>query len=174
MLTGCGSFVPRLAPERMKSTTVPPGHGMILLSTGTTSPCTVNPIYLKMHPEGTPYHFKTDIEFNLSSSLTKSDFADHPGSVFAVIVPAGAYYVSPFSVSGYFPMAKAPKASFTVAAGETAYVGEYFLMTSCGAEGLQQIRDQMDRDLALVHAKNPRIDISGVTKRLMVIDGDAL
>jgi hypothetical protein len=101
----------------------------------------------------------------------KSDFADHQGTLQVISVPAGNYYFAPWVDSTVIRTVTQPKALFSVAAGETVYLGEFYMLEACTLAALYEVHDQMTRDMALLKSKDSRFDTAKVTKRLMVLSG---
>lgn len=171
MLSGCEAVSSRYAPERMANAAPPAGSALIVFSTGAPHKCVSGSTYLKLFPEGASDQGKELARPSIDSWAVKSDFADHQGSLHLIAVPAGSYYFQPWVDSTVIRTVLQPKATFSVAAGETVYLGEYYMLESCTLLALYDVHDQMTRDMALLRSKDPYIDTSKVTKRLMDLTG---
>jgi len=174
LLSGCGTMTNRYAPEKWTAAAPAEGTGLILFSTGAPERCTMAATFLKLLPEGKPYHFAETALPSVDAYVLKSDFADHQGNLHLIPVPAGQYYFAPWTANPYLVPTKVPKASFSVAAGEIVYLGEYFMPVACSTTTLGRISDQKQRDLALLKSKNPNVDTTHVVTRLMVFNGEAM
>lgn len=171
ILSGCGILSNSNAPENMRSATPPPGSGLIVFSTGAPGKCVSQPTFLKLLPQGASEQGKGIARADIDASVLKSDFADHQGNLQVIAVPAGNYYFAPWIDSNVVRTVTQPKATFSVAAGETVYLGEYYMLQACTLSALYEVHDQMERDMALLKSKDPRFDTSKVTKRLMDLAG---
>jgi hypothetical protein len=172
VLGGCGTVINRYAPEAIADAPIPAGSGRIILSTGAPRGCSSAPTYLKLLPEGATLREQELARPNVDSFALKSDFVDHQGNLHVIAVPAGNYYFAPWIDNPDIHPVRQPKATFSVAAGETVYLGEYYMPQSCGLSTLYEINDQMTRDMTLLKSMAPRFDTLRVTKRLMVLSGD--
>lgn len=168
LLAGCGTLTNRYAPEAIADGPLPAGAGLIVFSTGAPQKCQQAATYLDLMPEGAskPIAFAS-----VDSYIVKSDFADHQGSLHAIPLPAGQYYFTPRTDNPLVRSVLQPKASFSVAAGETVYLGEYYMPQACTLSALYEIHDQTTRDFPLLKSKAPRLDTSKITTRLMVLTG---
>src|SRR5262249_32647953 len=93
------------------------------------------------------------------------------GNLYVIPLSAGTYYFMPWTNDPLVRPILQPQATFSVAAGETVYIGEYYMSASCQLTTLYEVRDQTTRDMALLKSKDPRFDASKVTTRMMVISG---
>jgi hypothetical protein len=171
LLGGCGTLTNRYAPEVLAEAPLPPGSGLILFSTGAPHKCQQTATYLNLLPEGASVRDKPIASASVDAYIVKSDFADHQGNLHAIPVPAGNYYFTPWTDNPLVRSVLQPKASFSVAAGETVYLGEYYMPQACTLSALYEVHDQATRDLPLLESKAPRLDSANITKRLMVLSG---
>jgi hypothetical protein len=171
ILGGCGTLTSGNAPEKLAEATPPAGSGLIVFSTGAPGRCASESTFLKLLPEGAPERYKGIARAAIDAWAVKSDFADHQGTVQVISVHAGNYYFAPWIDSPFIRTVTQPKALFSVGAGETVYLGEFYMLEACTLAALYQVHDQMTRDLALLKSKDPRFDTAKVTKRLMVLSG---
>jgi hypothetical protein len=171
ILGGCGTLTNQYPAGSMAERRLPGGAGRIILSTGAPAKCQSMATYLKLLPEPGTLPDKQVALVSIDSSALKSDYADHQGNLHVIPVPQGRYYFVPWVNSLVVRTVLQPKATFSVTAGETVYLGEYFMPSACALETLYEIHDQMDRDMALLKAKDPQFDTSRVVKRLMMLEG---
>lgn len=171
ILNGCGTLKSAYAPEKLAAATPPAGSGLIVFSTGAARKCVSEYTFLKLLPEGASDRDKEIARTSVDAWAVKSDFDDHQGNLHVIAIPAGSYYFAPSVASTVIRTVLQPKAVFSVAAGETVYLGEYYMLEACTLSALYDVRDQMPRDMALLKSKDPRFDTSKVTKRLMVLSG---
>jgi hypothetical protein len=171
ILSACGTLKSPYAPERMSAATPPAGSALIVFSTGAPRKCVSESTFLKLLPEGASERDKEIARVSVDAWVVKSDFTDHQGTLQVIAVPAGNYYFTPSVDSTVIRTVLQPKATFSVAAGETVYLGEYDMLEACTLSALYEVHDQMTRDMALLKRKDPRFDTSKVTKRLMVLSG---
>jgi len=171
ILSGCGTLKNPYAPDKIAQETPPAGSALIVFSTAAPVKCVAEATYLKLLPEGASERDKEIARASVDAWAAKSDFADHQGKLQVLAVPAGNYYFTPWVDSTVVRTVTQPKATFSVADGETVYLGEYAMLESCTLTALYEVHDQMPRDMALLKTKDARFDITKVTKRLMVLSG---
>jgi hypothetical protein len=171
MLGGCGTITNQYAAERTAEAPLPSGSGRIVLSTGAPAKCVSMSTYLRMLPAMASASEKQIALVSIDSYALKSDFADHQGNLHVLPIPAGSYYFEPRTDNPVVRSVVQPKATFSVTAGETVYLGEFYMLEACSLSTLYEIHDQMARDMALLKSKDPLFDTSKVTKRLMVLSG---
>jgi hypothetical protein len=170
-LGGCGIATNRYAPNMATDAVVPAGSGVIVLSTGAPTKCVTVSTYLKLLPEGASDRAEEITRVSVDAYILKSDFADHQGNLHVLPVPAGSYYFVPRTDNPVIRAVTQPKTTFSVAAGETVYLGEYYMSQACALSTQYEVRDEMTRDMGLLKSKDPHFDTSKVTKRLMVLSG---
>lgn len=170
-LAGCGMLTNRYAPETVTTQALPGESALIVFSTGAPRKCTTLSTYLKLLPEGASSSDEAIALPSVDSYALKSDFTDHQGNLHVIAVHAGSYYFAPWTDNPVIRSVLQPQATFSVAAGETVYLGEYYMPEACTLSQLYEVRDQMTRDMELLKSKDPRFDTSKVTKRLMVLSG---
>jgi hypothetical protein len=171
LLGGCGTLTNRYAPEAIADAPLPAGAGLIIFSTGAPHKCQQVATYLNLLPEGASDRDKPIASASVDAYIVKSDFADHQGNLHAIPVPAGNYYFTPWTDNPLVRSVLQPRASFSIAAGETVYLGEYYMPQACALSALYEVHDQSTRDLPLLKSKAPRLDTANITKRLMVLSG---
>lgn len=171
MLAGCGTLTNQYSPSYLADAAVPAGSGLIVFSTGAPRGCVSEATYLKLLPEGASDREKGIARAGVDSYIVKSDFADHQGNLHAMPLPAGRYYFVPWMDNPLVRSVTQPKATFSVVAGETVYLGEFYMPVGCRLEQLYEVHDQMTRDMALMKSKTPRFDTSKITNRLMDLSG---
>ena len=170
-LIGCGTITNQYTPENTAEAPLAAGAGRIIFSTGAARGCVSESTYLKLLPEGASYDDKEIARFSVDSYALKSDFADHQGNLHMIAIPAGHYYLAPLMDNPVIHSVDHPLATLAVAAGETVYLGEYYMPEACTLTQLYEVHDQMIRDMELLKSKVPRFDTSQVDRRLMVLSG---
>lgn len=174
LLGGCGTMSNRYGVEKIQRFDSSHPNGLVVLSTGAPQPCISFASFLKLLPANEPYTATEIAMPSVDAYVLKSDFPDHHGNLHAMLVPAGRYYFAPWLANGFYKATKIPKIEFTAEAGEIVYVGEYFMPVACATSTLGRISDQMERDVALLKSRNPHIDTSRLTKRIMRFSGYAI
>ena len=172
-VAGCGTLNNRLAPERIGIADIPQASGVILLSTGASRACTSNGTFLRALPSGQPPTTTEIVAIAVDGSAVSSDFEEHHGFIYAVILPAGDYYFAPFTLRGFGGGQAFPRFDFTVRAKEIVYLGEVFATTNCAVltPTVLEIRDRQERDFALLRKRNPVLASYPMTTRILNISG---
>jgi len=171
LLAGCGTVTSEYEPSNVVDAPPPCGSGLIVFSTGAPSRCVHLATYLELRPEGGSGREKPLARAGVDSYIVKSDFEDHQGNLHVMPVPAGRYYLATWTDNPLVRQVTQPKAVFSVEAGESVYLGEFYMRQGCGFEQRYEVNDQITRDLALLKSKASRIDPSKITKRLMELSG---
>jgi nitrous oxide reductase accessory protein NosL len=169
LLAACGSM-----PNRASVASIPSEafkaekSGVVILSTGAPETCVSMATFLKVFEASSKKQVDSAPLIPVDAYTNKSEFATHHGLVNAIALPAGEYYVSPWTANPYVVATKTPSFGFKVQPGETVYVGELFMPRSCGLSTALAVRDQYDRDMKLATEKNPLVAQRAATKRLML------
>jgi hypothetical protein len=143
---------------------IPPDSGIVLISTGAPKSCVSTSTFLSIRSataQDTVGPF-----LSVDGWTMKSDFEDHVGKAYAYVLPAGDYFITPFIANPYVHLYHLPRADFSVAAGEVVYLGEYFLPVSCSISNVSEIRDQRERDIALLSQRHPGLANANILTRL--------
>lgn len=172
-LSACGTLPNYNSPDRLAPALAEDGTGVVLISTGAVSSCMTQATFLKIKKDGEGY-MSDSRALLVDTPFTKSDFDDHVGFVHAIRLPAGKYYVAPWAANPYVTAVKIPRFDFTVTAGETEYIGEYFMPISCSLANLSGFADAWQRDSAVISRKNAKLDLSNVVHKLAVFGGNAV
>lgn len=180
VLVSCGTMA-----NKASVSTIPPSafsltdSGVVLLSTGAPKKCTSFASFLEVFDRASEKKVSGAPRIPVDVYVNKSDFSDHHGTVNAIHLPAGNYYVSPYVSNPYVRLKdeEKPRFAFDVKPGETTYIGELFMTAACSAKThmvvkssykeLFVVRDQYDRDMELATQKNPDIATRPPVKRLM-------
>ena len=140
--------------------------GVVLLTTGAPEHCISMATFLKVFDLASKKATASPL-IPVDVYANKSEFADHHGTVNAVSLPPGSYYVSPWTANPYVTPIKTPSFAFEVRPGETTYVGELYMTRSCGLSTTFVVRDQYERDVKVASDKNPLFLQRTPVKRLM-------
>jgi hypothetical protein len=174
LLVGCGTLSNRYSPARFAAAGSPaPDGGVIIFSAGAPERCISFSTFLKLLRSEQSYRDREVALPPVDVYAIDSDFSDHHGFIHVIALPAGDYYLSPWLANPYYTVVRTPRYDFRVRAGEVVYLGEYFQPGRCHI-GDASINDKWARDRALVAERNPSIDLSNATTRLMQLTGDAL
>ena len=165
LLISCGVLKNKDNPSNLDLGGRPSNFGTIIISTGAPTRCisSATRLWILSVDRKKPTH---DAMLNVDGSATKSDFADHQGSINAVNLPAGNYRMIPWAINPMETAIKTPEATFSLSAGETLYLGEYFMPSSCSFSNRVVFRDQRERDLALAVSRNPGLTWVNVVTRI--------
>jgi hypothetical protein len=167
-LTGCGTMDNRAGADRVTQDALSSDHlGVIILSTGARAHCISEATFIRIVDEPSGKIVASAPPIAADAYVHKSEFSDHHGTVNAVALPAGNYYLSP-SISNPFVVAiKVPNFRFEVRPGETTYVGELFMPQSCGMNTSFTVRDEYERDMRVAIARNSSFGKRVPVKRLL-------
>lgn len=181
MLTACSSG-PNVKRDYSLAKAAADGNGVLVLSLTTDDPDNAYVPELDFGYSSKPHDASGASLLKGPAGCDKdkpeaSDFADGCGRLFVVELPAGDYYVQPWSVTLFPPLRVcAPMAwepgHFTIAAGKATYLGEFHLqlgergqdrigMTKFGAAWVTT-SDAHGRDVGLLGQRYPGIDADAV------------
>lgn len=166
---GCGMVPNRYSAAKL-DLSARPEEAVALLSAGAPERCITNATQLELRQDG---RFSNVAYLPVDNYAVPSDFTTHHGYLHAVRLSPGRYYLSPHIANPYVTIKKVPRIDFTVSAGEVVYLGEFFLVQSCGSENLAELRDREERDLALLREKNPALAAAPIVKRIPVFASSA-
>lgn len=170
LLAGCSGIVEnRLSPDRIQfGDFQKAGSGIVVLSTGSDRECAVYSkfLYIKDGQSGADVPGLPAMSMDVYA--VKSDFTDHYGTVNALALPAGKYFLSPRNANWQIVSKNATLLPFEVVAGQTTYLGELFLTPGCGPERHLAVRDQYPRDMRVLVSKNPAFAQREVVKHLLL------
>jgi hypothetical protein len=166
VLVGCSARgsrtgVGKLSPAAFSET----GTGVVVLSVGAANSRVAYQTGVTVFDQATRRPVKPNIGIWVDSFAENSDFPTHHGTVNALRLPPGSYYLAPWRLS--VTPRTTPTFEFDVHAGETTYAGELYMTWAGSREASFAIRDQYDRDVALAREKNPAIEARPVVKRLL-------
>ena len=168
LLSGCGTMSNRASVVLVPSTALTAEQtGVILLSTGAVQSCTSTATFLDVFDAASKKLVEGRSAVSVDGSFHKSDYPDHHGTLNALVLPAGNYYVSPRIANPYVRAIRTPAFGFSVRSGETTYIGELYMTRSCVSETTFVIRDEYNRDQKLAIEKNPSFAQRTSEKRLM-------
>ncbi len=161
----------RLKPNAPEKASLPPptGSGVLIVSTGAPKGCTSFATDLIFAEFGAEMRRKIVGGSWIDNGFAKSDFEGQKGTLSVFILPEGEYQVYPVPVNPSFVAVRMPRARITVRAGETVYVGEFFLREAC-KWGSYEVRDREARDLAQLRGRRPEFSSTTIIKRLMTFD----
>ena len=174
LVAGCATLDNRNDPSRLSLSDLPAGSGVMIMSAGAPKHCFSTSTFLKVMPAGIKYGGRGAALLNVDGYAVKSDFADHQGSVHAVALPAGEYYLAAWIANPYVSAVRVPKADFSIAAGEVIYLGEYFIPVACTWSPVSVFRDRKERDIPLATQKNPHLAQYDIVTRIAQFSGWAL
>ena len=166
VLSGCSargsrSGVGKLSPAAFSEADM----GVVVLSVGTAGSRVAYMTALTVSDQATRRRVKPNVEIWVDSFAENSDFPEYHGTVNALRLPPGTYYLAPWRMS--VTPRTTPTFVFDVRAGETTYVGELYMTWIGAREAAFAIRDRYDRDIAFAREKNPGIAARPVVKRLL-------
>lgn len=170
VLAGCAAFTNFNAPEKAKATP-PAGSGIIILSTGAKERCFTAATELMIMSVSARSALDIAAGAMVDNYSVKSDFSDHQGNVHVIALPAGEYLLYPNVLNPMLVSTQTPKAEFEVKAGETAYIGEFYMTKACSWSNIMDFRDEFDRDMTMVRARNPAFADVKVEKRIARFTG---
>lgn len=170
LLAGCAGIVTSpYSPERINlGDFQKAGEGIVVLSTGAERDCAVYSKFLYVKDGKTGGDVPGMSGMSIDVYAIKSDFTDHYGTVNAIHLPAGKYFLAPRYANWQFVSKTNPMLPFDVVAGQTTYLGEVYLRPSCGPESAMAVRDQYPRDMRLLISKNPAFAQRQVVKHLLL------
>jgi hypothetical protein len=166
LLSGCMTFQNLADPVKITEAQMSGKLGIIVLSTGAFQNCIATATYLKIMPSTASFSSSSTASLFVDASTVKSDFTDHYGNLHAFAIPAGKYYIAPGIANNVIAIQR-HKADFSVDAGETVYLGEYFMTRSCALETLAELRDMRVRDMALLALRNPNLAKKPISYRIL-------
>jgi hypothetical protein len=170
---GCGSVENRSGAQKFVYTQEQEKGAVIVLSAGANEKCFSFATRLKLLRADAPYNGPAIAFLPVDSYAVKSEFSDHQGYLHVLRLPPGSYYLAPYINNPALEMKEVPRADFSVSAGEVAYLGEYFLQRACGLSGSAVFRDQWERDMALLKARNPALAQAPIARRVLGFTGQA-
>lgn len=170
LLVGCSGIVENHhSPDRIKlGDFQKAGEGIVVLSTGADKACVAYSKFLYVQDAKTGADFSGVAGMSIDVYAVKSDFTDHYGTVNALTLPAGKYFLFPRNANWQFVSKHTPMLPFDVVAGQTTYLGEVYLSPSCAQESRLLVRDQYPRDMRVLVSKNPAFAQREVTKHLLL------
>lgn len=171
LLAGCGTMKNRHDPAQFAVARMPADSAVVILSTGAPKRCTSTATFLQVMPV-LHANASSSAVVGVDGSFYKSDFESHHGLVNVFTLRAGKYVITPIIANPYVKPTKVPRAEFSVEAGETVYLGEYFMPVSCSLRTWSRFDDKFDRDMAIVDKKNPDLKLTNVVTRIPVFSGD--
>ena len=166
LLTGCASFHNPSDPARLNVDQVPKSSGIAIISAGAPENCVSTATHLDVIPAYPGYKGIGIASMDVDGYVMKSDFADHQGNVHAFVLPVGDYRLSPWIANPYVSAKRVPRIEFSISAGEVVYLGEFFMPVHCVLNPVYSIRDQRDRDMAIVMQRNPKLAGANIATRL--------
>lgn len=168
LLSACGSITNKSAVSLIPEKTFSEKEsGVVIFSMGATEYCISFATDLILRYLNTTNLVEGMPPMFLDSYVNKSDFPDHHGTVNALRLNPGKYYFSTGILNPYLHTIQTPNMLFEVLPGETTYLGEVFMPTSCASRNSFEIRDNFDRDMAIAVKINPSINQRVPVKRLM-------
>jgi hypothetical protein len=181
LIEGC---TPLRDPSHLNFSNVSDKQAIVVFTTGSPALCSLSspdPWMVSIFPVGAPYPKGYVLVATISNTFMKSDFTDHPGSILAVALDPGDYYVAPIVFNGQ--ATQVARYDFSVSAGEVVYLGEYWMLKGCepptstdgsgkiALHAIATFRDQEQRDFALLAEKNPQLSKANITKQILVESG---
>lgn len=168
MLTACGSIANKTGVEAFAERAAPSGtSGVVLLSAGAPAHCVSMATFLSVREFATGKVVESVPSIGVDVYVHKSDYASHHGTLNAMQLPSGVYYLTPSVANPYFKTIQAPTFIFEVKPQEVSYVGELFMTTACGTTSNFVVRDQYDRDVTFAKQRNKGFAERPVVKRLL-------
>jgi hypothetical protein len=171
LLPACTGFMSnRYAAELVSPLNANAGMGLVILSVGSQESCQPGiylATFLAIYPDSDSLFRGDAANLDVNSTFMDSEFSDHHGHLYVLKLPTGRYYLIPHLAGGYY--VAPPRAYFTVYANETTYLGEFYMANQCNELARFLLRDQEDRDRAMLLMKNPAFKDVRVTKRLITL-----
>jgi hypothetical protein len=166
-LTACGTINNAAIQSLPSEVFYSNEQGVAIFSVGASEPC-ISFSTAVLVWNGTSHQRVSEIPgIFINNGFQKSDFSDHQGAVNAVTLKPGTYYFQAAGVNPYFQTTSAPTMFFVIAAGETTYIGEIYLPAACATRFKFEIRDNFERDMAIVRQRNPHALARTPNKRIM-------
>ena len=168
LASACGSLpnktsVEALAPAAFGASNT----GVVVLSAGAPEHCISTSTALSLRDGSTGKVVESVPAIPVDVYVHKSDFAGHHGTVNALQLAPGSYYLTPSILNPYVRTVSAPTFQFEVRAGETTYVGELFMTRACALTTSFVVNDRYERDMRVAAQKNPAVAKRAAVKRLM-------
>ena len=142
---------------------------VVIVGGGSATTCVGNPTGVRILEEGERSHFYVKGITGFNSPMDTSLYKDHQGVLTAMRLEPGSYYAVLWPFNGMIEPIKPPHFQFTVAAGEVIYLGELYLGNGCDLNNRVTVRDEFDRDMALLKAQNPGLAKASIQKRVPAI-----
>lgn len=170
LMAGCSGIVAnRLSPDRIRlSDFQKADSGIVVVSTGADKECAAYSKFLYVKDGTTGADVSGVPGMSIDVYAVKSDFTDHYGTVNAIQLPAGRYFLSPRNANWQVVSKSTLMLPFEVIAGQTTYLGEVYLSPSCAPESRLVVRDQYPRDMRVLIGKNPAFAQREVAKHLLL------
>ncbi|GAB2879099.1 hypothetical protein GCM10027277_55430 [Pseudoduganella ginsengisoli] len=169
LLAGCSGIVANhTSPDRIRLGDFQKADsGIVVLSMGSDKECSVYSkfMYVKDANGADVPGFSG---MSIDVYAVKSDFTDHYGTVNALTLPAGKYFLAPRYANWQIVSKTMPMLPFEVVPGQTTYLGEVYLSPACGQESRMLVRDQYPRDMRVLIGKNPAFAQRQVVKHLLL------
>ena len=163
----CMAFSNQMNPKKLNVGKLTANDAVIVVSTGADQGCLKASSLLYVAPSGSPYLKKVAAGFQIDGSLYKGDFHDHQGFLNAAKLAPGKYDAYVYVLHPGLEPTQLPKFEFSIAAGETLYLGEFYLTVACQfSMSVGGFRDQQERDLALLRTQNPQLADRMIVKRI--------
>lgn len=168
LLSACGTLSNKTGVDTLPPSALgAPNTGVVVLSAGAPERCVSQATFLSVRQLETRKVVDSVPSIGVDVYVHKSDFDDHHGTVNAIALPAGTYYLTPSTANPYVRTISAPTFEFDVKPGETTYVGELFMTRACALDKSFEVRDRFDRDIALAAKKSAAIGGRTPVKRLL-------
>jgi hypothetical protein len=150
LIGGCSTIPSYFSPERVTDIDFKENEGLVILSTGASDSCVSSSTSLHL------YNSDSDnvASFSVDNFLIKSDYSTHMGSIHVLKLPEGDYFLTPGIANPYITITESHAVLFSVLPNEILYLGEYFMTVSCSNNSQIVIRDNYDRDIALLVKRN--------------------
>jgi hypothetical protein len=166
MLVSCSSLSDLDGGPIADSAFADPDKGVILISTAAPGQCKLTAMWAHIH-ERTSNKLVENAPMIPIDTNRNSDFPNFYGSLRAVSLSPGSYYLTASFTSPGLGTTALTGFAFDVRAGEMTYVGELAKKSSCDEMTRYQVSDEYDRDLDIAKSKYPTIRSRTPAKRLL-------
>ena len=161
-ISGCATQTSRFAPELIQDVQMKEDEGIVVISTGAKEHCISEATFLKVYNSES-----TEVGLlSVDAYVLKTDYTTHHGNIHALKLPQGDYFLWPWLANPYASYNSPQRINFSVDKAKVKYLGEYFMEISCGY--MQAIiRDNLERDYALLKQKNKLFEGLSIEKSLL-------
>ena len=140
---------------------------VILVTAGSPKDCKAKITHLEVYERTSRMPVDGIPNIPVETYINDTDSGTHFGTVNTFRLQAGKYYIYPVTANALDKPMQTPTFTFEVKPGETVYVGELFMTSSCRLTKRFIVNDEYDRDTKRATKENPSIPSGAPVKRLL-------